>query len=131
MQAPVPIAGVKGIRFLGKQIVKLAAGPKRDTYLPHYLGHIVRMQEEIGTGGAGFRFIYASFLQESAKQLDNPALNEAAKALTDAGDEWRRFALIATKMCRGRTEMNPALLEKTLNDIADREEAVWRRLKTI
>jgi len=58
-------------------------------------------------------------------------LREAAKDLTDAGDEWRRFALLATKMCRGRAEMNPALLEKTLNDIADRELAVWKRLKTI
>lgn len=131
MQAPVPIAGVKGIRFLGRQIVKLAAGPQRETYLPHYLGHIVRMQEEIGTGGAGFRFIYASFLQESNRQLNNPLLAEAAKNLTDAGDEWRRFALIATKMCRGRAEMNPVLLEKTLNDIADREAAVWKQLKTI
>ena len=131
MQAPVPIAGVKGIRFLGRQIVKLSNGPQREKYLPLYLGHIVRMQEEIGTGGAGFRFIYASFLQESAQQLDNPMLREMATALTDAGDEWRRFALLATKMCRGRAKMDAALLEATLNDIADRELAVWKRLKTI
>jgi hypothetical protein len=34
-------------------------------------------------------------------------------------------------MCRGRAEMNPALLEKTLNDIADRELAVWKQLRAI
>jgi hypothetical protein len=131
MQAPVPIAGIKGIRFLGRQIVKLANGPARDTYLPLYLGHIVRMQEEIGTGGAGFRFIYASFLQEAAQHLDTPVLRDVAKQLTDAGDEWRRFALLATKMCRGRAKMDPALLENTLNNIADRELVVWKQLKTI
>ena len=32
----------------------------------HNLGQVIRMLEEIGTGGAGFRFIYAAFLQESA-----------------------------------------------------------------
>ena len=64
MQAPVPIAGVKGIRFLGRNIAKVAKAPGNEKYLPLYLGHIVRMQEEIGTGGAGFRFLYASFLQE-------------------------------------------------------------------
>jgi len=58
-------------------------------------------------------------------------LREMAKALTDAGDEWRRFALLATKMCRGRAKMDAGLLEVTLNDIADRELAVWKRLKTI
>jgi Butirosin biosynthesis protein H, N-terminal/Domain of unknown function (DUF4872) len=131
MQAPVPIAGIKGIRFLGRQIVKLSQSPQREKYLPLYLGHIVRMQEEIGTGGAGFRFLYASFLQEAAQHLDKPMLRTVAKELTDAGDEWRRFALLATKMCRGRAEMNPALLDKTLNDIADRELAVWKQLRTI
>lgn len=131
MQAPVPIAGVKGIRFLGRQIVKLSEGAQREKYLPLYLGHIVRMQEEIGTGGAGFRFIYASFLQEASQHLNKPELRNIAKELTDAGDEWRRFALLATKMCRGRAAMNPALLEKTLNDIADRELAVWKQLKSI
>ena len=131
MQAPVPIAGIKGIRFLGRQIVKLAEGPQREKYLPLYLGHIVRMQEEIGTGGAGFRFLYASFLQEASRRLDKPTLLDTSKALTAAGDEWRRFALLATKMCRGRAPINSQLLQATLNDIADRELAVWKQLKTI
>ena len=38
----------------------------------HYLGQIVRMQEEIGTGGGGFRYIFAAFLQESSKVLNKP-----------------------------------------------------------
>ena len=86
------------------------------------------MQEEIGTGGAGFRFIYAAFLQEAATKLNNPLLKEAAGRLTDAGDEWRRFALQATKMCRGRAKMDTSLLEGQLNKIADQEQDFWKML---
>ena len=32
-----------------------------------YLAQLVRMQEEIGTGGGGFRYIYAAFLQEALR----------------------------------------------------------------
>jgi len=32
------------------------------------------MQEEIGTGGAGFRYIYAAFLQEAADFLEDDHL---------------------------------------------------------
>ena len=64
--APVPIVGVRGMRMLAQQGRAAAARRRRDT-ARLYIGHIVRMQEEIGTGGAGFRFIYAAFLQELAR----------------------------------------------------------------
>lgn len=129
--APLPIIGVKGIRFLGKNIAKVAAGPDAETKLPQYLGHIVRMQEEIGTGGAGFRFLYASFLQESGKILGDDRLKEASVALTDAGDTWRKFALVATKMARGRQKLDVKELDGILNTIADKELAMWQGLKGI
>ncbi|HYM34172.1 MAG TPA: BtrH N-terminal domain-containing protein [Steroidobacteraceae bacterium] len=128
MQPLFPMIGVKGIRFLARNIVKLAA--KEDPSLPLYLTHIVRMQEEIGSGGAGFRFIYASFLQEAARIMDNDALMEASKQLTAAGDEWRRFALQAAKMCRGRAKMDADVLSHILNTCADREAAMWKSLPT-
>ena len=127
-KAPIPIVGIRGIRYLGRKITRLGKGAERDKYLPLYLGHIVRMQEEIGTGGAGFRFIYAAFLQEAAAKLNNPLLKEAAAKLTDAGDEWRRFALQATKMCRGRSKMDTDVLEGQLNKIADQEQGFWKML---
>ena len=89
------------------------------------------MQEEIGTGGAGFRFIYAAFLKEAAQKLSDERLAVASKELVDAGDEWRRFALSATKMCRGRKAMDVAELDRLLNVVADRETAVWAKLRRI
>lgn len=131
-RAPLPFIGVRGIRRLGDQLPSLARDARRrEQYLPLYLGHIVRMQEEIGTGGAGFRFIYGAFLRESAKLLGNDALKEAAKAMTDAGDHWRLFALRASKMCKGREGMDADALRDILHGCADREAAVWAQLEDI
>jgi hypothetical protein len=131
-KAPVPFIGIRGIRRMGKQLIKLASDPaKREHYLPLYLGHIVRMQEEIGTGGAGFRFMYAAFLREAAKLLGNTELKEAATAMTEAGDHWRLFALRASKMCKGREAMDAVLLNDILNGCADREVIAWKLLGAV
>src|SRR5690606_11578584 len=129
-KAPLPVIGVRGIRHLAKNVEALGrAGDARKLRL--YLAHIVRMQEEIGTGGAGFRFIYASFLQESARLLNNTTLREASAALTEAGDQWRMFALRASKMCRDRETMNVTVLGDLLRDCADREQVMWQGLRDI
>jgi hypothetical protein len=128
MLAPVPFAGVKGIRLLARTISRLdASGEGAEAKL--FLGHIVRMQEEIGTGGAGFRFIYAAFLQEAAELLQNPKLRELADELVAIGDEWREMALEAAMMIRGRRELEPSVVADLLRWLADREEAFFRRLK--
>jgi len=131
-KAPVPFIGIRGIRRMGKQLIKLEKNvAKREHYLPLYLGHIVRMQEEIGTGGAGFRFMYAAFLRESAKLLNNAELKVAATAMTEAGDHWRLFALRASKMCKGREAMDAVLLNDILNGCADREVIAWKLLGAV
>lgn len=131
-KAPLPFIGIRGIRRMGQQLLKLERDPaSREHYLPLYLGHIVRMQEEIGTGGAGFRFIYAAFLRESSKLLASASLKEAAAAMTEAGDHWRLFALRASKMCKGREAMNATLLDEILNGCADREAVAWKMLDSI
>jgi len=95
---PLPFIGYKGIGFLARRIEKLARQDAK--YARLFLGNIIRMQEEIGTGGAGFRFLYASFLQESATLLNEPFLREASARMTDIGDEWREFALLIARFIR-------------------------------
>ena len=65
----LPFFGIKGINHLSKKIRNL--DPNKTKYNKLFLAHIVRMQEEIGTGGAGFRFMYASFLDEASKLTDD------------------------------------------------------------
>ena len=78
MVAPAPIVGVRAMRWVAKNIKSWPKklGAKKAN---HYLGQIVRMQEEIGTGGGGFRYIYAAFLQEASEVLENESLKDFSK----------------------------------------------------
>ena len=124
-KTPVPFVGLRGIRRLARRVIALSKDARRPEELPRLLGHVVRMQEEIGTGGAGFRFIYGAFLRESSRVLGRASLNEASEAMTQAGDTWRLFALRATKMCKGREPMEPELLASIIDRCAAHEAAAW------
>jgi len=131
LTAPVPIIGIRGIRFLAKKLARLdrTMPDKKQQIL--FLGHIIRMQEEIGTGGAGFRYMYASFLQESATLMNNKLLEDASNMMTDVGDHWRNFALHTVKMCKNRSRYDLRELSKLLHKCASEELKVWKLLKKI
>ncbi|WP_177761838.1 BtrH N-terminal domain-containing protein [Flavobacterium sp. I3-2] len=130
MLAPVPIVGVRGIRMVGRAILKWPKkhGVKKAN---HYLGQIVRMQEEIGTGGGGFRFIYAAFLQQAAEILNNKQLEELSLEMMKIGDLWRDFAVNASRVYKKRSNQDNVYeaLSAELIHIADLEEAFFKKLK--
>ena len=127
MLAPVFFIGVKGIRTLAKKIESLPT-KQNDKYQKLFLGHLVRMQEEIGTGGAGFRYIYAYFLEQAARICDNPAFQTASEQMTAIGDQWRQFAAMCVKQCKKPSENGCREIAAFLRKIADDEEALWRGL---
>ena len=129
LKTPVPIAGVRGIKALARTIGKLEGKDRR--YAKLFLGHIVRMQEEIGTGGAGFRFIYASFLEEAGNLIGSALLKEASAQMTEVGDRWREFALMVATAIRSKKSatIDYAALQAKLESIADAEAAVYRNLR--
>jgi Domain of unknown function (DUF4872)/Butirosin biosynthesis protein H, N-terminal len=127
LRTPVPIIGTKGIRMLAKAVRRLEGRDARHSKL--FIGHIVRMQEEIGTGGAGFRFIYAAFLQEAAPLAGIPALEQCAAELLEIGDAWREFALLSARMVRDREPLAPARLAEMLETLAERERQFFLRLE--
>jgi len=130
MLAPIPIVGVKGIKFVSRQIRKwpVKHGNKKAN---HYLAQLVRMQEEIGTGGGGFRFIYAAFLQEASVRLKNEELRKLATEMTEIGDLWRDFAVQASRVYKNRSAQNDVynMLADNLLDIANKEEVFFKKLK--
>jgi hypothetical protein len=89
------------------------------------------MQEEIGTGGGGFRFMYAAFLQESAEIMQSPLLRDCAASLTMAGDTWREFAAMAARACKGRARPGDTYtaMAECITRCADLEEKVFIELK--
>jgi hypothetical protein len=101
LRIPGSFAGIRGIKNAGVKIKKW-----RDKLgiqkAGSYLAQLVRMQEEIGTGGGGFRYIYAAFLQEAHAYVKNDELLEISKKFTQAGDLWRTAAVQAAGIYKGR-----------------------------
>ncbi|MBL7885259.1 MAG: BtrH N-terminal domain-containing protein [Flavobacterium sp.] len=130
MLAPVPIVGVKAIRVVANQIKKWPV-KKGVKVANHYLAQMVRMQEEIGTGGGGFRFIYGAFLQEAAVILKNEELKVLSTEITNIGDMWRDFAINASRVFKNRSNQTDVYnsLSDELMKIADLEEAFFKKLK--
>lgn len=130
MLVPLPLIGVQGIKDVSKRIRKwpLQHGTK---VANHYLAQIVRMQEEIGTGGGGFRFIYAAFLQEAAVILENDRLKELSLEMTEIGDLWRDFAVDASRLYKNRSTHTDGYndIANQLMEIALREGLFFRKLQ--
>lgn len=125
----VPFFGVKGIRYLAKQIKALDKKPMK--YRRLYLGHIVRMQEEIGTGGAGFRFMFASFLQEASEITGNTELKKISEFTTELGDKWRQFAMKSVFYCKKRGETSLDEIADALLECAELENELRLKLQSL
>lgn len=131
LSVPLPLLGVRGIRLLARQLAKWPDRLGEKQSLLH-LGHVIRMQEEIGTGGAGFRFIYAAFLQEAAGVLKNDKLIDLSRRCTEVGDLWRDFALLSSRVCKGRAVGQDSFdhLSALLFSCAAHEAALFKDLRS-
>jgi hypothetical protein len=99
---PVPYVGVNAFKHLGNKIPDFPRiyGERKAAL---HLAQLIRMMEEIGTGGAGFRFLYAAFLQEAAQITGIRELNDFSQRLTGIGDQWRIFASEAGRIYKNRS----------------------------
>ncbi|HEV8080396.1 MAG TPA: BtrH N-terminal domain-containing protein, partial [Chitinophagaceae bacterium] len=132
LQPIVPIIGVKGIKFTGNKIKKWRdkLGVKKAGL---YLAQLVRMQEEIGTGGGGFRYIYAAFLQEAHAYHPIDELLEVSTIFTMAGDLWRTAAVQAAGIYKGRigSQEDFNVMGNYLIEIAEIEKRAFTALSKI
>ena len=132
LSVPLPLLGTWGIRTLAKQVERWPAklGERRAIL---YLGNLIRMQEEIGTGGGGFRFIFAAFLQEAAAVLGDDRYLEMSLRMTTIGDIWREFAVAGARHCKGRAAQGEDFVDlaRLLNRCAQEEDALLRELAVL
>ena len=128
----LPFFGVNGIYYLSKKIrtweQKMGA---RKAALN--LAQVIRMLEEIGTGGAGFRYMYAAFLQQSATVTGIAELNVFSQRMTEIGNLWRNFAYKASRIYKKRQgeQYTYDELGDILYRIAELEETFFKELKTV
>jgi len=129
---PGPIVGVRGIKFTGKRIKRWRdkLGVKEAGL---YLAQLVRMQEEIGTGGGGFRFIYAAFLQESHQYIPNDDLLRISEEFTKAGDLWRSAAVQAAGIYKGRigSQADFDVMGDYLIEVSEIEKNAFQQLSKV
>jgi len=130
LYAPIPFIGIKGIRYLSKRVRKWPTLLGDEKALVN-VGTVVRMQEEIGTGGAGFRYMYTAFLQEAAEITGNNALSEASEIMAETGDKWREFAVMGARMCKTNDQSQASYnaLSDKIMEVSKREENIYRFLK--
>lgn len=129
LHIPGNFAGISGIRFTAKKIKKWrdSLGLEKSR---SYLAQLVRMQEEIGTGGGGFRFIYGAFLQQAHAYHQLDELMDISQQFTKAGDRWRDAAVQASGIYKGRlsTQQDYDNMGDMLLEIADMEKVAFKAL---
>lgn len=129
---PISWFGNKAVFVLANRIKKYPAKlTPRQAQL--YLGNVIRMQEEIGTGGAGFRYLYAAFLEEAGQIMGREDLQAFSKELTNIGDEWRNFAYSAARIMKVRQTdlVSYDELSKLLINIGERERDFFKRMNQL
>jgi hypothetical protein len=132
LNIPGFFAGVSGIQHTGKKI-KTWKNKLGDAKARSYLAQLVRMQEEIGTGGGGFRFIYGAFLQQSHAYHPVDELLDLSAQFTKAGDRWRDAAIQAAGIYKGRlqSQADYDIMGDMLIEIAGMEKKAFTELKAV
>lgn len=132
LHIPGNIGGVAGIKYTAKKIRiwRDKLGPRKAGL---YLGQIVRMQEEIGTGGGGFRFLFAAFLEQAHQYVKQDQLLQVSEDFTKAGDLWRASAVNMGRIYKGRLNEQKDFDESAdlLMQISDIEKQAFIKLSKI
>ncbi len=134
LKIPIPFLGIRGMRMFSRKILEWPSMARDVEHLSHEIMKINILLEDQGTGGAGFRFIYATFLQQASEILNKPELRDLSAELMLIGDGWREISLFAARIGKNRDLGTDKLkqLGDMILDRADVEEKFFRKLsKTV
>ncbi len=133
LRLPVPFLGIRGIRLFSKKIMDWPGMARNDDHLSHEVMKINILLEDQGTGGAGYRFMYATFLRQASERLGRPELKEMSERMMLVGDDWRRISIHAARMGKNRdfAEEKFRELSGKISRQADAEELFFTDLAKI
>ncbi|NIS78736.1 MAG: DUF4872 domain-containing protein [Anaerolineales bacterium] len=130
LEGPISNIGVRGIRKAAKRALKWPTTMDAEELRWTCFNNYIFIDAEGGTGGGIFRYMYARFLEESAKITQKAGLIEIGAELRTVGDTWQ---MVAELFKRGSEMEDPASLipetTEPLMEIADLEEGIWTRLR--
>jgi len=133
LRLPIPLIGIRGIQRFGDKVTTWPQLCRDMDHLSHEIMMIHVILEDRGTGGGGFRFLYASFLREAAELLDNSELDQLAALMMANGDEWRQISLFVARIGKAR-DLGPQKLGELRGMIHERarvEKDLFSRLYAV
>ncbi len=127
---PIPFLGVKGIRKFAEKLNEWPAIARDMEDLADRVMKINILMEDQGTGGGGFRYMYATFLQQAAAITKDERLKTMSKEMMDIGDQWRNISYFAAKISKNR-DLGPERIKELsmmVHAQADEEQKFFNEL---
>lgn len=121
IKLPLPFIGITAIRKFALDIPSWPRKTRSVDELAHRIMLIHLLLEERGTGGGGFRFMYAAFLQEASRLFGNSELLSLSKKMMNNGDKWREIAMTAARSSKQR-DLGPERLMQIRDLVLERAE---------
>lgn len=133
LNLPIPFIGVKGIYRFANKINNWPQITRDVEHLSHEIMKINVLLEDQGTGGAGFRYMYATFLKQAADIVNNPTLIEMSERIMKIGDDWRNISYFAARIGKNR-DLGPDRIKELSGLIrkqGDAEKDFFKDLKKV
>ena len=128
LSIPFRYFGVRGMRYFADDMRRW-----EKHYTPKQIGYRMlwyyRVIERAGTGGAGYRFIYADFLKEAAALCESKALEESASQMAVTANQWRQFSLDCRRFLRKDEDVSIQAMAEMLDEISENEKQVFLRIR--
>ena len=132
LEPPISNIGVKGIRKAAKMAVKWPDSMSEQELRWTLFNCYIFISPEGGSGGGNFRTMFSRFLHEGAGITGDPRLDQSVSEFKHIADEWEK---LGEWFKQASEAADPASLldecASQLNELADLEEAAWRRLHEI
>lgn len=130
LKAPIPFIGISSIKKWAEDLDNWDSYCDDTEMLSHRIMMINVQLEDRGTGGGGFRYMYATFLQEASEIFNNDELKAFSSKMMDNGDEWRAISLHAARMGKKRDFSKEKIdeLKQMILKRAEAEELIFNEL---
>lgn len=127
LSIPMPWFGSKGIHFMANDMRKWEKKHDQElidlTLLWYY-----RLIEQAGTGGSGYRYIFADFLKESAEIFQSEVLADSSDIMRKAADCWRAFTVDCNRYLN-KTGVTLNEMADIIDEAGNNEYKAFKKLK--
>ena len=127
LRIPIRSVGAKGFHYFAKDLRRWEK-KYNDRDICMRLMWYYKLIERAGTGGAGYRFIYADFLKEAASLLQNETIQQDTEKMYQDAELWREFTLNCRRYLKKDNNIKIEQIADIVDSIGDIENEIFRSL---